>query len=110
MINWHRVRDLRKDVGADEFGEIVEIFLSEVEDIASALRAAGNDRDMELHLHALKNAAVNLGFFELSELCQIAEVFASRKQAASVDIRRILWALEASLRLFKKEAPGQLAN
>ncbi len=110
MINWNRVHELRNDVGADDFEEIVEIFLSEVTDLSADLQAAKTDQEMELQLHALKNASLNLGFSELSDLCQSAEVLARSGQAKSVDVRAIIGLLEASLQLFSAEAPKQLTK
>ena len=31
MINWDKVEELRQDIGAEDFGEIVVVFLEEVE-------------------------------------------------------------------------------
>lgn len=103
MINWGRVRELRHDVGAEDFDEIVEIFFSEVGEITSSLQASEDDQELELHLHALKNAALNLGFCDLAELCQTSERLAASKQGKSVDERAILKLLDASLQQFKAE-------
>ena len=100
MINWARVRELRDDVGGDEFADIIEIFLGEVHDIAAALREVGEDHELELHLHALKNAALNLGFTDLSDLCQTTEALAGSVQGTSVDLDGILGCLDASLTQF----------
>ena len=32
MIDWSRVEELRDKIGAEDFDEVVELFLSEVED------------------------------------------------------------------------------
>ncbi len=103
MINWTRVRALRNDVGADEFEEIVDIFLDEVDDIAANLRTVTDDHGLELHLHALKNAALNLGFIDLSDLCQKAEAQAGSGQAASVDLKSLFTCLDTSLSQFKTQ-------
>lgn len=108
MINWNRVHELRNDVGTEDFDEIVEIFLSEVTDLSAELQATKTDHEMELRLHALKNAALNLGFSELSDHCQSAEILARSGQAKSVDVRAIVGLLEASLQLFNAQAPEQL--
>jgi len=105
MINWDRVEDLRTDVGADDFDEIVEVFLIEVDGIANALQTAKVDQDIELHLHALKNAALNLGFYELAALCQTSEKLAASKQARLVNFREVLGCLDASLKLFRDGLP-----
>ena len=37
MINWNKADELREDIGVDDFGEIVEVFLQEVEEELAAL-------------------------------------------------------------------------
>lgn len=38
MINWDRVAELREEVGVDDFAEIIELFLEEVDAIIELLR------------------------------------------------------------------------
>ena len=38
MIDWARVSELRDEVGAEDFDEVVELFLEEVEEAIAALR------------------------------------------------------------------------
>jgi hypothetical protein len=47
MIDWSQVKSLRNDVGHDEFDEIVELFLEEVEKIVAKLREAPNISELE---------------------------------------------------------------
>ena len=42
MIDWARVRELKDEVGADAFDEVVELFLEEVEEVI--VRLQGGDR------------------------------------------------------------------
>lgn len=78
MINWDRVRTLREDVGADSFADVVEIFVEEMDELIAELRGSATDEEREMTFHSLKNGALNLGFGDLSDLCQTGE-----KQAAS---------------------------
>ncbi|WP_442970022.1 hypothetical protein [Roseovarius sp. ZX-A-9] len=39
MIDWSRVAELRSEIGAEDFDEVVELFLEEVEAEISVLRA-----------------------------------------------------------------------
>ena len=38
MIDWARVSELRDEVGAEDFDEVVELFLEEVDEAIAALR------------------------------------------------------------------------
>ena len=75
MIDWVRVAELREEIGVEDFEEVTELFLLEVEDTLRKLRRTFGDvsHTKEL-LHFLKGSALNLGFSELSELCSKGEV------------------------------------
>ena len=36
MIDWERVRELRSEIGADDFAEVVEMFLSEADEAVTS--------------------------------------------------------------------------
>ena len=107
MIDWDRVKDLRNDVGAEDFDDIVEIFLDEVADTAAKLHDA-DTADLEMLTHALKNNALNLGLSQLAGLCQEGETLSRSGQA--VDTPRIIDVLDASLTEFKARLPAMLAD
>ncbi|MCL3881622.1 Hpt domain-containing protein [Marivita sp. GX14005] len=70
MIDWTRVAELRSEIGADDFDEVAELFLMEVEDTLSRLDTALHDPPhLRELLHFLKGSALNLGFHEVSEMC-----------------------------------------
>ena len=58
---------LRDEVGAEDFDEVLELFLEEVEETLGHLGDAG--RSIEHDLHFLKGSALNLGFTETARLC-----------------------------------------
>lgn len=87
MINWTRVDELTDEIGKAEFGEVVEIFLEEVDDAISRLAAS---TELEADLHFLKGSALNLGFTDFSKACQIGELVASRGKQDSIDVAEIL--------------------
>ncbi len=68
MIDWTRVSELRDEIGAEDFGEIVEIFLEEVEEEISALRDGVENEALEAKLHFLKGSALNLGFADFATI------------------------------------------
>lgn len=100
MIDWNRVENLRDEIGADAMGEVVELFLEEVEAEIGKLRDLNDRQDLESQLHFLKGSALNLGFSAFSDLCHAGEVAAAEGRAQGVDLARILACYEASKALF----------
>ena len=90
MISWERVNELRDEVGQEDFVEVVEIFLEEVDEVAARLRLAPDPATYEDDLHFLKGSAMNLGFAALSEICQLGEKKAADNEAQSVDVAAVL--------------------
>lgn len=84
LMDWGRVAELRDEIGAEEFGEVVEIFLEECDEAVGRL-ACGDDAALEADLHFLRGAAMNLGLAMLAGACQRGEQAAARGEAASVD-------------------------
>ncbi|MEP0155157.1 Hpt domain-containing protein [Pseudophaeobacter sp.] len=106
MIDWPRVNELKDEIGQDDFGEVVELFLEEVEEIIKKLR--DDDRSqLEQDLHFLKGCALNLGFDSFSKLCLQGERQAAEGQASEVDLPAILDMFEASKHSFLTELPNQ---
>ena len=83
MIDWERVKELRGEIGADDFAEVVEMFLEEADEAVTRLSPAQTAKAVEADLHFLKGAALNLGFVALSGLCQDGE---RRAAAGSTEI------------------------
>lgn len=90
MIDWDRVATLRAEIGEEDFEEVVPLFLEEVSDITTALESEVDLAALEGNLHCLKGSAMNLGFFEFSNLCHKGEALASKGSAAEVDVPAIL--------------------
>ena len=100
MINWSRVSELRDEIGAEDFGEVVEIFLEEVEEEIAVLRDAVPPDALEAKLHFLKGSALNLGFSDFSELCQTGESAAKSGQFDTIDLPATVAVYEASKSAF----------
>lgn len=96
MIDWSRVAELRDEVGAEDFGEVVELFLGEVEEELSVLPSSHDAAELEVRLHFLKGSALNLGFCDFSELCQAGETTAREEGAGKVDAAAIAACFHAS--------------
>jgi HPt (histidine-containing phosphotransfer) domain-containing protein len=90
MINWCRVEELRDEVGSDDFEEVVDLFLSEVQEVVDRLSLGMNVATLEEDMHFLKGSAMNLGFDELSALCQKGEKMANTGEGASFDLPNLL--------------------
>jgi HPt (histidine-containing phosphotransfer) domain-containing protein len=100
MIDWSRVYELRDEIGADSFGEVVDLFLDEVEAEIAILRDGSPLEALEARLHFLKGSALNLGFQRFSDKCQDGETAAASGAAEQVDIAEILECYEASKTAF----------
>lgn len=100
MIDWERVADLRAEVGEDDFNEVVELFLEEVEEVISRLESSPVAARFEEDLHFLKGSALNLGFRDFSALCQIGEKQAANGMAERVDIPSVLTSYRESRTMF----------
>ena len=96
MINWDKVAELRDEIGAEDFGEVVEIFLEEVDEAIAQLGQPGAGGDLETQLHFLKGSALNLGFTDFSSRCQAGETAARNGQPDQVDLSEIIKCYQAS--------------
>ena len=73
MIDWSRVEELRDEIGAEDFDEVVELFLSEVEDRIDLALTKAESESFEEDLHFLKGSALNLGFDQFAQPCGAGE-------------------------------------
>lgn len=107
MIDWKRVAELRDEIGAAEFEEVVELFLEEVEELTARLRSQPTPETYEADLHFFKGCAVNLGFASLAKLCLSGETLAAKGAATEVDLAGILDCYEASKTTFLEGLAAQ---
>ncbi|MCE8507323.1 Hpt domain-containing protein [Ruegeria pomeroyi] len=103
MIHWPRVTQLRDEVGAEDFDEVVELFLEEVEEVIARLRQTPDRNLLEKDLHFLKGSALSLGFESFSALCQDGERQSAAGHADAVDLDAIINSFEASKSAFQSE-------
>lgn len=83
MIDWSRVQDLRQEIGPEDFGDVVTLFLDEADDVVGRLTGLTDARCIENELHFLKGSALNLGFIDLAAICQSGE---SRAATGATDV------------------------
>ncbi len=100
MIDWGRVNELREEIGAEDFAEVVEIFLEEVEEEMTKLSDDADAADLESTVHFLKGSALNLGFSHFSGLCQTNETAA--RDGGAVDTTALKSSYAASKSEFLK--------
>ncbi len=82
MIDWTRVCDLRSEIGAEDFADIVTMFLEEADEVIARLSGAAGARALESDLHFLKGSALNLGFADFAARCQDGERRAAQGDAS----------------------------
>ena len=104
MISWDRVHELRDEIGEEDFAEVAELFLTEVEEVIERLRARPSPDTMEEDMHFLKGSALNLGFAALSRLCRDNERIAAEGRAGDVVLETVFQTYEASKEQFLAEA------
>lgn len=105
MIDWPRVTELREEVGAEDFSEVVDLFLEEVEEIITKLSENLDRSQLEQDLHFLKGSALSLGFQTFSSLCQDGESKSAQGNAETVDVSAIISEYQASKAVFLDELP-----
>ncbi len=100
MICWNRVNELRDEVGNDDFLEVVEIFLEEVDEVMERLRQDPDPSTYEAELHFLKGSALSLGFSALADLCSQGEKQSQGPDRDSIDLGAVIQTFGASRREF----------
>lgn len=101
MIKWDRVNELREEIGQEDFDEVVDLFLEEVEQVINQLRTTPNPDTLREDLHFLKGSALNLGFHDFSMQCQAGETASAEGLAHTVDVPAILEIYEKSKQDFQ---------
>jgi HPt (histidine-containing phosphotransfer) domain-containing protein len=96
VISTERLDELKSEVGEDDFGEIVALFITESDGIVGQLRDAADAAAAEELLHALKGSALNLGFDTLAALCRQGEGQLAGTEAWGPRVDRLLDVYEQS--------------
>lgn len=109
MIDWTRVSELRDEIGSDDFAEVADMFLMEVEETLSQLDSAKHNVAQIRELtHFLKGSALNLGFSKFADMCNAAELAAATGQI-DIDIPAVLHLYTASRAEFEAEYAQRFA-
>lgn len=102
MIDWNRINELRDEIGEEDFAEVVDLFLEEVEQVIEKLRLNPDFQSLGADLHFLKGSALNLGFRSFSVLCQAGETTADEGKAEQVDVPAIVACYDDSKAAFQE--------
>jgi len=105
MISWERVNELRDEIGDEDFAEVADMFLEEVEEVILRLDSSPKPETLEEELHSLKGSALNLGFEALSKLCQEGERQAASGNFTAISLPDVFDTYHKSKGLFRKEIP-----
>ena len=90
MIDWQQIDELRDEIGAEGFAEVVDMFLEEAEGAVAALSRGIPAEEVEGTLHFLKGSALNLGLTDLAAICQEGERRAAAGDGALVDFAMVV--------------------
>ena len=90
MINWVQVRQLEEDVGAEDFGDVVSLFLAEVDQAVAQLDTIPRDPDaLAPALHFLRGSAYNLGFQAFGDYCSEGEKLSLGGRIHEVELTKV---------------------
>ena len=109
MIDWDKVEELRTEIGADDFSEVVDMFREEADQAVHALAAGPPVEEVEGLLHFLKGSALNLGLADLAAICQDGERKAAAGYGSLVDLAQVVRVYTASRALLLAGLAGDRA-
>ncbi|MEL7252662.1 MAG: Hpt domain-containing protein [Pseudomonadota bacterium] len=109
MIDWDRVNQLKDEIGEEDFQEVVDMFLDEMNEEVDSLTPGMGAQDLEAKLHFLKGAALNLGFSAFADLCKTGEEAARDGQTDAIDTAAVMTCYKKSIDAFGENAPGSAA-
>jgi HPt (histidine-containing phosphotransfer) domain-containing protein len=107
MINWDQVKQLEEDIGAEDFGDVVVMFIEEVDEAVDDLRSLPklDDDALAAAMHFLKGSAANLGFKEFADYCGTSEKRAENGAGNDVDLTTVVRLYDDSKQLFLQDVP-----
>nr|WP_203565008.1 Hpt domain-containing protein [Aliiroseovarius sp. PrR006] len=87
---------MKDEIGEEDFGEVAEIFLEEVDEVIARLKSNPDPTQYEQDMHFLKGSALNLGFRDLSVICGQNEQAAANGQNNQIQLEPIFTAYDQS--------------
>jgi hypothetical protein len=61
MLDLSRIDELRSEIGAEDLGLIIDVYLSEAEEVLDAIQCDTDPGERSRSLHFLRSGALNLG-------------------------------------------------
>lgn len=110
MINWTRLAELYEDFGEDGIAEVVDVFLEEVGQAQERLMAAQDPKALRAEFHFLKGAALNLGFDEISALCETGEQRAAEGLDCTEQQEKVALLLPETCTVFARDWRDRMAG
>lgn len=110
MIDWDRARQLRDEIGAEDFREVTDLFLQEMQEALASLGDTSDPVALEHALHFLKGSALSFGFRDFSQRCADGERAAAAGCARAVDVPSILAIFDAERADFLAGLPDLTAD
>lgn len=107
-VDWSRVAELREEIGEEEFSEVVELFLTEVDEMIDGLMGAA-PAEVEACMHALKGSSLNIGFALLAEVCRLGEEEAAAGRPGAIPPADVALCFHRSRDLFLEGLKGGAA-
>lgn len=111
MINWMQLRQLQSDVGKDEMDEVVELFLTEVDEAIEAFQNNAGTMafaDKGAAYHFLKGCAFNLGFQAFGEKCSEAEEVSKQDKNPDISLSDLIALYTASKDIFHRDYKAEM--
>lgn len=100
MIDWTRIQELREEIGPEDFSEVAEMFIAEVDETVRLLENHKSPDTLADDLHFLKGSALNLGFADLADACQSGETTARAGQPEQVNLPQVVAIYKSSREAF----------
>lgn len=104
MIDWDRIRELRTEILCEDFPEVFELFLEEVEEVLGRMKTANDTNTYAEDFHFLKGSAVNVGFTDFANVCCAGEISAANGNLDQINLDLVQDAYKKSLDAFHSGA------
>jgi len=101
-VDWDRMTSLRDDIGAEDFADILLMFVAEISEKLDGL-TANDAAATEADFHFLRGSAANLGFAAMIIACERAEQACRTGQIPNVPA--VLRAFEDALQEARSQLP-----
>ncbi len=106
LIDRNRLKELRQEIGEEDFHDVAAVFLEEISETLDALSANPGLARAE-DFHGLRGSALNLGFSAFAEACFAAETMIDAGRRP--DLVRLDWLYLESLAAFGPDLPSLAA-